>query len=597
MIEPEAVIDPEAAPAAPRPRRHRRAIVAGVTLLAVVAGGIAVASGDGPDAKPLALMAGNGAGGGAETMSADAGTSAPLAPALGSPASRSSMPYGWGLTFEVVGQLPALPDHAPSWDVNTPDLDRAAMARIAEALGVTGTPVQRDGGWFVEGGDWTLNAYGGDAMGKGGAWYLNLYRGRSDGRALAAGDDTPAASAISRAEAERRVSDLLTRMGAPRASWKVETTDTEIGVGWACPAPGFNPEELRKLEAEKLAQLERENAASAVSGSGTGRAPGARSSGSSGATPAREPAADAPIAPCAPPPPPVKGFNVALYPLLDGRRADWPVWNVTLRSDGRLENLYGSWVNFERGGDYKLRGVDAALKDLQSPPGVAYATDSPAASIEPATGLPADADAGGGGGAGIGSTEPAHSAGATEPAHPAGAAEPASGRRPLRGDVASAPAVDLPADTPVCPMPMPMPVEDGKATTSVAAGCAAPAPQVVKITGVELGLIQTSVFENGQIRLALVPSYRFTGHYENGGAWETSVLGLHPSAIAPPPDWPVDNGVRAGGATTGSAADATTGSGGGTTADGDTTGSPGTGVGKATPPAPAAEPAIPLDAN
>ena len=64
----------------------------------------------------------------------------------------------------------------------------------------------------------------------------------------------------------------------------------------------------------------------------------------------------------------MKGFNVALYPVLDGRRADWPVWNVTLRSDGRIENLSGSWVTFERAGDYKLRGVSAALKELQSPP-------------------------------------------------------------------------------------------------------------------------------------------------------------------------------------------------------------------------------------
>src|SRR5204863_271257 len=80
---------------------------------------------------------------------------------------------------------------------------------------------------------------------------------------------------------------------------------------------------------------------------------------------------------CPPPPPAVKGFNVALYPLLDGRRADWTAWNVTLRSDGGIEGLFGSWVTFERAGNYKLRGVEAALQDLQSP-AVPYATDLPA---------------------------------------------------------------------------------------------------------------------------------------------------------------------------------------------------------------------------
>ncbi len=159
--------------------------------------------------------------------------------------SRSAIyPYGggWGLKFEVEGQLPALPDHAAAWQVNGPDLDRAAVARIAGALGVTGTPVQRDGGWFVEGGDWTLTAYGGDAMGKGGAWYLNLYRSRfNGGRRRRPRRRAPAGPAISRADAERRVRDLLDRMGAPKASWKVETTDTEIGTGWACAAPALTP--------------------------------------------------------------------------------------------------------------------------------------------------------------------------------------------------------------------------------------------------------------------------------------------------------------------------------------------------------------------
>ena len=486
MIELEAGNDPEAVAPIPPSRKRRRTIVVGATLLAVVAGAIAVAAGgSGSEPKPLALMAGNGAGLGAETMAARNGSPAPAIAAQGTAAdSRAAIyPYGgWGLKFEVEGQLPDLPDHAAAWRVNGPALDRTAITRIAEALGLEGSPVQRDGGWFVEGGEWTLNAFGGDAFGKGGPWSINLFRSPSEGTR----HDSPAGPAISKADAERRVRELLDRMGAPSASWKIETTETEIGVGWACaaPAPGISPEELRKLEADK-------------------------------------PAPDAPVASCPPPPPAVKGFSVALSPVLDGSRTDWSVWNVTLRSDGALESLYGSWVSFEGGDDYKLRGVDAALKDLQSLP-VAYATDLPATAVEPAA-----------------------------------------------PDVASCPPI---------PMPMPMPAEDDRAVSSMVA-CAPPVPQVVKITGVDLGLTQTSVFEDGQVRLALVPSYRFVGHFDNGMPWETSVIALHPDAIAPPPargpggvprsDYPVDGDVRSGGGATG--------------------------VGKAVPPTPPAEPAVVRD--
>jgi hypothetical protein len=542
VIELEAVIDPEAVPPTPPSRQRRRAVAAGVTLLAVIAGAIAVAGGgSGSDPKPLALMAGNGAGFGAETMAARDGSPTPaVAPSQDAAAgSRAAIyPYGgWGLKFEVEGDLPDLPDHAPAWRIDGPDLDRAAMTRIADALGVEGTPVQRDGGWFVESGDWTLNAFGGEASGKGGAWYVNLYPSRYDGRSV----DAPAGQAISRPEAGQRVLDLLDRMGAPRATWKVETTDTEIGTGWACavPSSGISPEELERLEAAKMAQLERENAASGS----TISSDSAVSSGSSGSanapasTPAAMPLPADGVASCPPPPPPVKGFSVALYPVLDGRRADRPVWNVTMRSDGRIENLSGSLVTFERAGDYKLRGVDAALKDLQSPP-VAYATDLPATAVEPATAPPPQTSAGTVEGSGVAGSAPS--------------------RMPVKDDVASSPAPEV-ASCPPIPMPMPMPAEEDRAVSSMVA-CAPPVPQVVKITGVELGLIQTSVFEDGQVRLAMVPSYRFVGHFDNGSAWETSVIALHPDTIAPPPDFPVSSGT--------------------------------TGVGKAVPPIPVPEPAI-----
>jgi hypothetical protein len=74
---------------------------------------------------------------------------------------------------------------------------------------------------------------------------------------------------------------------------------------------------------------------------------------------------------------------------------------------------------------------------------------------------------------------------------------------------------------------------------------------VITITGVELGLIEAPVFEGGQARLRLVPAYRFVGHFDGGTPWETSVIALHPDAIAPPPDLPVVPDVREGGGVTG----------------------------------------------
>jgi hypothetical protein len=526
-MEDVAMIEPEAVPPTPSPRRRRLAVLAGVTALAVVAGGIAIAGGGGHSEPKLALMAGNGAGGGAETMAARNGSPEPaLAPAQGAAADSKAAVYpygGWGMKFEVEGQLPDLPDHAAAWRINGPELDRAAVTRIAEALEMQGTPVQRDGGWFVEAGEWTLSAYGGDAFAS-----INLYRSHPDRR-----DAPPAGTAISRAEAEERVRNLLDRMGAPAASWTFEITETEIGPVWGCaaPAPGIIPEDMTKLEAEKLLQVEQQSA--------TANSP---STASAAPTPAGKPAPDGSVGSCPPPPPPVKGFNVALYPMLDGRRADWAAWNLTLRSDGGIEGLYGSWVTFERVGNYKLRGVDAALKELESP-AVAYATDLPATTVEPATPPPAQT-----------------SAGAVEGSGNTGSAP---SRMPLTDDGATSPAPDI------APCP-PIPVRDGKAVSSPLIACAPLEPQVVKITGVELGLVQASVFEDGKVRWALVPAYRFTGHFDNGTPWSTSVIALHPDAIAPPPAFPVTDDIRSGG-------------GGGST---------GTGVGKAIPPTPpAAEPA------
>jgi hypothetical protein len=531
------VIEPEPVPPAPRRSRHRRVVMAGVTVLALVAGGVAVAAGGGrPTPAPLALMAGNGTG----TEKAAAPAAATGAAGTASADSRSFAPYangGWGLTFKVDGTLPSLPDHAPAWNVSAPALDRATVARMAGALGVTATPTPRDGGWFADDGSWTLAAFPGQDM-----WSISYYRSSpggptdgatpgsapgsasggssgsagprivSNGSATSAGSSAPASAvagsgegpvgpALSRADAERRVRDLLDRMGAPAASWRIKTNETDIGVGWACAAPAVSSDELTKLEAEKVGPVNQADPG-ANSASRATPAPDVVQQ----PTPADKPVATGDVAQCPPPPPPVKGFNVAFFPVLDGHRAEWPVWNLTLRSDGRIENLYGSWVAFGRGGDYKLRGVDAALKELQSP------AQLPAVMSGPTT-----------------------DAGLT--------GDPAA--KGNDGGAVPTPGMATPAIAPVCPpepMPVPMPAE--KATSSSAPICAAPAPQVVTITEVELGLLQAPVFEDGRVRLILVPAYRFLGHFDNGTPWETSVIALHPDAITSPPNIPVADDLR-----------------------------------------------------
>ena len=69
----------------------------------------------------------------------------------------------------------------------------------------------------------------------------------------------------------------------------------------------------------------------------------------------------------------------------------------------------------------------------------------------------------------------------------------------------------------------------------------------------------------GRVRLHLVPSYRFLGHVDNGTPWETSVIALHPDAIAPPPNIPIADDLRGTGN--------------------------GAGIGKAVPPTPTPTPA------
>ncbi len=195
---------------------------------------------------------------------------------------------------------------------------------------------------------------------------------------------------------------------------------------------------------------------------------------------------------CPPPPPPVKGQNVSFFAVLGGMRTELSGWNVTVGPEG-IENLYGTWATFEKGDEYKLRSVDAALEELRQG-GRAVPMPMP---MPP---MPVDD---------------------TMPVEPAvGMTAPAP-----------TPAIDMVSRPAIAPYSYPCPPETD---------CVAPEPQVVSITGVELTLLPNPVYSGrtAPARMYLVPGYRFTGTFPGGEAWETSVIALHPDAIAPPP--PVD---------------------------------------------------------
>src|SRR5207249_7918916 len=108
---------------------------------------------------------------------------------------------------------------------------------------------------------------------------------------------------------------------------------------------------------------------------------------------------------------------------------------------------------------------------------------------------------------------------------------PAGGIVPMLAGRAT-PAVGVASDLAFpCPMP-PVAIDDKAGASRLPLDCAPVAPRTVTITGVELGLLPTSVFVDGGPHLYLVPSYRFLGHFEDGTAWEPSVVALHPDAIA-----------------------------------------------------------------
>ncbi len=455
VLEPSVPVPPT------RPRRVKIAVAA-VSLVAVLAGGLAVATSGDKEPEPLALVA--GPPGDALDERSAAPAVAPMAAGGAATDSKLSLdaPYWGGFEYQVNGDLPDLGDKGTAWRVVGPDVNRETVARWAEALGLSGTPELRDGGWTIQAADAYFGVYPGDG------WSVSFNRNPGERRS----------DAVSAASAERRARDLLAGLGVLEGEWRVQVFETEIGVGYACA------EDL-KLREEEMARLDPDGVVST------------------------EPAVEPPVmSDCPPPPPPVKAQNVSFFPVVGGMRTEWAVWNVTVGAEG-IESLYGTWVTFERGDEYKLRSVDAALEELRqggravpmpaAMPPIAVDAVPP---MEPATD-PVATDSVGGGTSGS-----------------AGAASGSSGFAGPATSVAPVPAF--------APSPSPCPPE---------ADCVAPEPQVVTITDVDLVLQPQGVYSGrtSASRMYLVPAYRFTGTFEDGSPWESTVVALHPDAIAPPP--------------------------------------------------------------
>lgn len=318
-------------PTVPVPRHYRaRRAIAPLAVLGLLSGALALAGGgDEGTPEPLPLLAGATARQGeASTMSA--------APASDAAKGMPAPSYWGGWDIRVEGDLPDFGSKATAWDVLTPDLDAAGAARMARALGLEGEPLRRENGWALETSDGSFTIWPSEP-----GWSINFFR-----PSTTSGNAPPE-------DGERRARNLLERMGVLEGDWRVESQETQIGVGWACAEP-------------------------AVVGKGSTASPAPPKAGASGESPGRypnQPADDAvpppdrPVsssASCPPPPPPIKGLSVTFSPVLDGRGADWGAWSVVLGPGDSVQSLSGAWVRFERRGDYELRPVSTALDELRS---------------------------------------------------------------------------------------------------------------------------------------------------------------------------------------------------------------------------------------
>lgn len=158
------------APQSPARRRHWPAVTAGVACVALLAGGVyggaallrddSGSAADGPGQQLLVL---DSYGDGGAAAAAGTAEAAAAADALW------AMPW---VRYEAAGELPGAPGDAPVHRFPGTEVDAAAAAELAGALGVAGTPERRDAHWYVAEDDGPSLTVGVDAPGD---WYLSGY--------------------------------------------------------------------------------------------------------------------------------------------------------------------------------------------------------------------------------------------------------------------------------------------------------------------------------------------------------------------------------------------------------------------------------------
>ncbi|MEW2132869.1 hypothetical protein [Streptomyces sp. NPDC005435] len=194
----------------PPPPRPRTALVVASVAAAVLAlggGGAWLASGVGADGEPGAA----GSGATPPPLALDGWSPAPTGSTAGiAPGERN--PYG--VRYVAEGKLPEGPGSAP---VHVPEgaVGKDAVARLARALDVAGTPVADGDGWRVGGhaGEPVLRVAGGAA----GGWSFSRYAPGTDNcpKADVCAQDpiAPAADAVSVAKARQVVAPVLKALG------------------------------------------------------------------------------------------------------------------------------------------------------------------------------------------------------------------------------------------------------------------------------------------------------------------------------------------------------------------------------------------------
>jgi hypothetical protein len=169
----------------------------------------------------------------------------------------------------------------------------------------------------------------------------------------------------------------------------------------------------------------------------------------------------------------VTSRSVVLHRVVDGARVAGIEWYVDVGDHGVVQSLSGLWARLADAGDYPLRDVADVYDDLVA------------------------------GDAWWGGPQPLAEGGATD--------------------------VGAPADTPVA-APDSAPAGDDP----VVEPPTEPEPIRVTVTGASLGTMLVPSYDGGVTGAFVVPSYRFTGTYDDGSEWTAELLALDPAYVSPP---------------------------------------------------------------